>query len=217
MRFRKATVLLSLSVICFVLAAQSVKAEDIVFNDLADTVTVTNSSGGAPTTRLGPLSCATGTDNCSATLSAPAGFSAVGAILYRLGEGSVTGNVSDTFTALITPAVIFGPFVVTASSANLTFTSDPPTAAGELNGLGPCVVQFLFPNGCNAREDGTQQLVGTITWTSLTPGGGTMTDRIYAVSGVEPEPASLILFGSGLVIAGGFLRRRHRLAVTPSV
>jgi hypothetical protein len=31
-----------------------------------------------------------------------------------------------------------------------------------------------------------------------------------------PEPASLIVFGSGLVVAGGFIRRCRRV-VTPSV
>jgi hypothetical protein len=66
-------------------------------------------------------------------------------------------------------------------------------------------------------ENGLPQLVRTISWTSLTPGGGTRTDNIYAVSDPESEPATLILFGSGLVLAGGFLRRHRRPVATSAV
>ncbi len=209
MRFRKATVLVSLSVICFVLGAQSAKADDILFNDLTDTLTVTNLQGGTVTSRLG-FTCTSGLDSCSATLAAPSsGSFTTSAFIYRLGETSTTGTLSDSLVAV--PSL---PFLLTA---NFTFTSDLPTAAGEANGLGNCVVAVLFPNGCNAVESGKPQLAGTITWKNSIFGPTIGTDNIWVVSDPTPEPASLILFGSGLVIAGGFLRRRHRLAVTPSV
>jgi hypothetical protein len=54
------------------------------------------------------------------------------------------------------------------------------------------------------------QNLGDIKWSD-----GTV-DQINFKSGVAPEPASLMLFGSGLGIAAVFLRRRRRL-VTPSV
>jgi hypothetical protein len=202
MRFRNVTVLVSLFVVCFVLAAQSAKADDITFTDLTDTPTLGGSS------RLSGITCSLTAlvETCTAILTAPTGFSAAaGLISFRLGEGSTTGNVSDAFVGVIVPATGLSP-----SFATLTFTSDLPNAAGEANGLGQCV--FLFLTACNAVENGTPQLVGTITWRN---GTNTVTDNLRLTSDTSPEPASLILFGSGLVIAGGFLRRR-RQRVTPS-
>src|ERR1700687_4515938 len=207
MRLRKATVLVCLFMVCFVLAAQSAKAESIIFRDLTDSPTLSGSN------RLTEISCSSVTETCTATLLAPFISANPEGIVYRLGEGSTIGKVSDTFVGGSFPGSDFNSECEERSCISLTFTSDRPNALGEANGLGPCMVPGLFP-GCNAVENGTPQLVGTITWRNRT--GAPMTDSIFIQSDVAPEPASLILFGSGLAIAGGFLRRRKRL-VTPSV
>jgi hypothetical protein len=204
---RKLILLLVLTSVAFVCGANPANAtmtqvNSIVFQDLTDSPTLSGPTG------LSGCSFVLGT--CIATLKAPSGYSSSGNITllgYRLGEGSKTGNVSDVFAGGIIGSV-----------ATLTFTSDPPTAGGEVNGLGPCVAPLLHLTACNAVEDGTMQLVGTITWKQL-HGTGTIIDSIYIASApdvaVAPEPASLLLFGSGLGITAWFLRRRRRL-VTPS-
>ncbi|PYU21802.1 MAG: hypothetical protein DMG30_16680 [Acidobacteria bacterium] len=201
MGFKKATVLASLLIVCFVLAAQSAKAESILFDDgptKGDSPTLTGSS------RLVGVFC--GVDICTATLLAPTNaFSTfTGTLAFYLGEGSLTGNISDDFIGAV------GSVAVT-----LKFDSDLPTTAGETTNLGPCVIANIRP-GCNAIENGQPQTGASVTWSDGT------TDTFYIVSevgeggAVVPEPGSMILLGSGLAIAGGFLRRRRGL-VTPSV
>ena len=207
MRLRKATVLVSLFMVCFVLAAQSAKADSIIFRDLTDSPTLSGSN------RLTGISCSSVTETCTATLLAPFISANPEGIVYRLGEGSTIGKVSDTFVGGSFPGSDSNSECEEGRCVSLTFTSDRPNTLGEANGLGSCIVPGFFPIGCNAVENGTPQLVGTITWKNRT---GTITDNIFIQSDVAPEPASLILFGSGLAIAGGFLRRRKRL-VTPSV
>jgi hypothetical protein len=195
---RKPILSLVLAGVAFVYGAipanATVTGVNILFQDLTDSPTLSGSG------RLSGILCTSAIETCTATLMAPAGYLAAGIIGSRLGEGSKTGNVSDAFVG-----------VIAGGMAQLTFTSDIPNAAGEANGLGPCVVPVLFPGGCNAVENGTPQLVGTITWRSLT--GATITDNIFLQSDVAPvpEPTSFMLFGSGLGIAAGFLRRRRRL------
>ena len=106
---------------------------------------------------------------------------------YLIGEGN--GTVSDTI----------GSLTNTTDTMTFTFTSNPAT---ETN-LGLC------PNaGCNITENGRVQNTGlTISWVGTS---GTAQDTISFGPDISdvPEPASLILLGSGLGPVGGFLRRR---------
>jgi hypothetical protein len=190
------------------LAGQSAKAETIAFHDLTDTVTVDGSS------RVVPVAGSCTGELCTVTLNAPTGFvfrSTTLPLLYRIAE-SVGGTVSDRF--------LHSAFGVGSSSVQFTFSSDvegavavPCTSAG---GVGVC----------DAVENGLLQTAATITWClPATPGGPCpantsvdMTDDIAFQSDLlaseVPEPASLLLFGSGFALAGGFLRRRWRLVTT---
>ncbi len=216
MRFRKATVLVGLFVVCFVLAAQSAKADDIVFNDLGDTILVTGNG------RFSTLSasCRVGTvaEQCSVTITAPTGthfdstslpqqLNLFGSSLSALGISEGNSTLSD--------ALVIGHLVGSATTT-VTFLSDPPpTTAGVEASLGICNQSFLgISIPCDIPETGEKQHAGTINWANS---GGTVIaqDDVYFLSEV-PEPATLILFGSGLALAGGFLRRRWGL-VTPSV
>jgi hypothetical protein len=217
MRFRKATVLVSLFVACFVLAARSAKADDIIFNDLGDTINVSGSS--AVNIILGcQQTGAANSDFCSVSVlragQTITGVSGGNFVLdsnstYTLAEDPAKTLLSDTFNSTVVKG---GPVVVSVSpritffvpgSATFVFSSDLPGLEG---------VPVSCPtSGCTATETGGQQEVGTITWSNG------VVDHIIVESAPEPEPASLILFGSGLVIAGGFLRRRNRHAVTASV
>jgi hypothetical protein len=186
------------------------KATDvfITFQDLTDTVTVTEPSG--------TFTCPIGTlEICAPTLLAPG---AGARIVSATGPGGLgayptfahfaePGTNSSTICAggalgpcisdgLLTTAVINGTSVVFA------FQSDPPIATDP--GLPACSTAVLV-GGCQFIENGRPQEVGTITWSD-----GTV-DHIQVASdvpGTVPEPASLILLGSGLVMACGFLRRR---------
>src|SRR5438309_8958872 len=101
MRIWKAIPLLSVSVLYSLLAAQSAKADDILFNDLVGdttTLTVTNLSGPNRLTSI----CPPGGDICGGLLSAPSGYTAsVQTITFFLGEGSLFGNISDDFVGAL--------------------------------------------------------------------------------------------------------------------
>jgi len=203
MVFRKATVVLSLLMVCFVLAAQSARAENIFFTDnVGDSPTLTGSSRF-----LAPPTC--GVDICTATLLGPgtAIILNTGTISFFLGEGSTTGNISDDFIGTVGSVAVV-----------LKFDSDLPTVGptgGETTNLGPCVIP-VRPLGCNAAENGLPQSFSSVTWSDGTVDNFFIQSEVGAVA-VVPESGSLILLGSGLVIAGGLLRRRRGLVMTPSV
>jgi len=216
MRFRKATLLVGLFVVCFVLAAQSAKADDIVFNDLGDTILVTGNG------RFSTLSasCRVGTiaEQCSVTITAPTGThfdsTSLPQQLNLFGSSLSALGITEPGTSTLSDALVIGHLVGSATTT-VTFLSDPPATAGVEAPLGICNQNFLgISIPCNIPETGVMQLAGTINWTTGV-GGSVTPDHVYFLSDVTPEPASLILFGSGLVVAGGFLRRRRR-PLTPS-
>jgi hypothetical protein len=241
MRFRKAMVLVNFLTVCFMLVSQSAKADtvdplahNIIINDLGGTVVVQDNMPGrvGPSAIAGFQTCgALNLETCAISLLAPAGgptpFAPIGASIipatYLLSEpGTVNvplsctggaiqslGCVSDGLNSTFVPGSILPPLI------SLKFSSDTTVNGQEFpNAPCPTVQSLTLVPGCNRDEDGTPQLVDVIKWSD-----GTI-DNIYIQSdiavGVEPEPASMILFGSGLVMAGGFLRRRRRV-VTPSV
>jgi hypothetical protein len=234
MRFRMAVVLVIFLMLCVTFAAQSAKADtlsttgnNIVINDLGDTVIVQdlNHTGRVSLTSIGGLQAcgALNVEFCTFALNAPTGTqvdTATSSIpsVYLLrepgtfgvplsctgGPVQTSGCVSDGLASVSVP-----PVGTVGALISLMFHSDAPAANGQELPNAPCPPVV----GCNRDEDGTPQLVDVVHWSN-----GTV-DNIYIQSdagvGVEPEPASLILFGSGLVMAWWFLRRRRR-AVTPS-
>jgi len=224
MKYSKAVPFIGLLMVCFMLAAQSAKADDLIFNDLGDTILVTGTNRFLNMSFSCPVA-----EVCSPTISRPSttthfggttlphstSFLGIGT-LWTLGitEPGGGSTLSDALGIL----GITGNTNL-SNAANITFRSDPPGAVGDpplaICGSNVVIGTITIPVSCDKLETGEKQLAGTINW--VDSGGSIVaTDDMYFLSGA-PEPASLILFGSGLVIAGGFLRRRHRLAVTPSV
>ena len=202
MRLGKFVVPVSSLLVYLLLAAQSTKAnsigDTIIFHDLTDTLNVDGSSRFALGTQ-----CGAAPEVCTVALNAPAALSTLSGNFtfysstlpasYLIGEGNNT--ISDELDPLV--------FVPNTSMVTFKFISDVVEGAG-----GPCPLPSpATPLGC-VTETGQQQTAGTITW--MDSKGNTITDTVAFASNPEPEPASLILFGSGLAIAGGFLRRRRR-------
>jgi PEP-CTERM motif len=196
------------------MVAQAAKADDVLFNDLGDVINVSGSSAltivpgtcqnqitGTPNLDVCSVmllrtgqTIISATGNFTINLNSPTPVQAT----YLLSEDANKTLLSDTFLSTIVPGVNVLGVITLPGTAAFVFDSDLPALEGVPV---PCPAVI----GCNAAETGGPQLVGTITWS-----GGT-TDRIFIESdkeGVVPEPATLILLGSGLAMTGGFLRRR---------
>jgi hypothetical protein len=173
----------------------------ITFNDATDVLSATGATCGGSIVLVASIA-----ESCTVTLTPPPGYSLGSPTfppLYLIGESTgINAKISDSIVLL----PVYDPNTHALTSIMLTFLSDVDSVPAL-----PC--SPLGVGRCNITEDGTVQTAGTITWTST--GLPNIVDTIKFQSDVTPEPASMILFGSGLVIAGGFLRRR-RQRVTPS-
>jgi hypothetical protein len=194
--------------------AQTTNDVNITFQDLTDVLTVTGLPGGTFTCPLPP-----GAEFCQ-----PPAFTLSGTVLGTYGPGGsgsfptialfaepTTNGSTICFGGFLGPCISDGlatDFITTPGQVTFKFQSDPSTLTD------PSLPGCIKAGGCLFTEDGTPQEVGQIT----TLNGTTITTyHVLVASEVEPEPATLILFGSGLVLVGGFLRRRNRHAVTASV
>jgi hypothetical protein len=214
MKFRKTVVLASLLMFCFASAGTLLGNEvNILFKDTTDGVLV--SVGGVvigtgpcngPTSEQCVIQLPAFPTNATITTTGPGGTGSYPnfAFFAEPGTNATTTCPPSQGSTIPSPGPCISDSLHTVIASNnvvsFTFNSDPQTETS----LPACSVGNPA-GGCQFNEDGTEQEVGTIT---VTQGTSTTTYHVLLQSDVVPEPTSLILFGSGLAIAGGFLRRR---------
>ncbi len=214
-------VLASLLAVCLVWVAQSANAGTIMIQDNGPIPDMVNVTGDQPNIVLIDVcieSC-TAVGNNAIRLIAPANAVSVTSSLpnpFHLAEGPI-GATSGTFPnsdGLNTNGINAG-CITAATGCYLQFMSDGPggSLGTDPSLTGSCT---LGPD-CVIETGGLQNVPGLITWKDAA-GATLRTDTVLMASDPSevPEPASILLFGSGLVMAGGFLRRR-RQSVKPSV
>ena len=178
------------------------RADVVTFHDLTDTVTatVTSSTSGSKVTinecgllsiELKPRSPVS-VEGCRATIVGPANSTSFTVPLLTL-IGGDNGNVSD--------AILVLSDFSDKNKLQVIFASDLEIPGKP--GIG--MACDTFPHSCQVTETGGVQAGATITWSN----GATDTVSFQSdAEGMVPEPSTLTLLGGGLLLLGGYLKKR---------
>lgn len=167
-------------------------------------------SAHADTVIFGCDSVGTFAPPCSGTITTSAGpnFSTSNTIIFN-----TTGQylITDAFTLnfnTATGAISLTNGTDTLTGTILSFTSGPGFAAGLTN-VSATVQWTSLPGPVCAAGGNTAPCEGTGLFSSVTFEISSTTAQVVHV-GITPipEPGTLALFGSGLVVVGGILRRK---------
>ena len=173
------------------------RADTVTFLDATEHLTL-----GTDSSRI-TVTCQDSPESCDVILAAPSNgatfqSSSIGIPIFISDQN---GFISDILQLVLHPAFTNG---VPYDTVEITFFSDSDTASNSDFGLN-C---HLFGNPCIV-ESGAVQSAGTVTWSDNTVD----TIQFQSDAGPDnptptPEPATLALFGSGLLSMVSFARRR---------
>lgn len=171
------------------------RADTVVFLDATEHLTF-----GTDSSRI-TVTCQDSPESCDAILAPPSSGATyqTSSFIDPIFISDQNGFISDMLQISLIPAAISGlPY----ETVDITFSSDSDIASNSIFGQN-C---HKFSNQCIV-ENGDVQFAATITWSDNT------VDTILFQSDAgpdnpTPEPATLTLFGSGLLSMVGFARRR---------